>query len=192
MYEIFLQADVQNLRAPHVARAWFLKLEFPNNTLYLHNGVGNVEVMGQTWLGVTDPVGGRLVDLGQVEEPTTGSAAAVNIVLTGVNKDFIRWVHDNAANIEGQPATIYWAAFDGETQKIIIEPKALFPRGIVSAPSIKWAGVGQRTISLVIENIWSAFNFAPGGKWNGADQRRRYSGDLGLDFVGVEITENWR
>ncbi|RYG99558.1 MAG: transcriptional regulator, partial [Alphaproteobacteria bacterium] len=28
-----------------------------------------------------------------------------------------------------------------------------------------------------------------GGRWTSADQRRRYPGDKGLDYVGVKVTE---
>ena len=44
-------------------------------------------------------------------------------------------------------------------------------------------------MTVTLESIFSSQNYAFGGKWNGADQRRRYPGDKGLDFVGVKVTE---
>ena len=183
---------MEKLARPHVARAWFGQFDFPDGMKYLHSGVGRVTVDGHEYIGVADPISGRLVSIAQVEEPAFGQAAAVAIVLSGASKEFIQSVHATARQIEGRDAKILWAAFDAETQEIITPLISLFPRGKMSAPAIHWQGIGQRYVSLTIENIWSSQNFAPGGKWNGADQRRRFPGDKGLDFVGVKVSEDWR
>lgn len=60
-----------------------------------------------------------------------------------------------------------------------------------TSPKISWSGIGTRTVQITVENIFSAQNYAPGGRWNPADQKRRFPGDLGLDFVGVDIVEYW-
>lgn len=188
-----ISADTMDkLARPHVARAWFGQFDFPDGMKFLHSGVGRIAVEGNDYIGVSDPLSGRLVSMGQVEEPQFGAAAAVAIVLSGASKQFIQSVHATARQIEGRSAVILWAAFDGETQEIITPLIPLFPRGKMSAPSIHWQGIGIRYVSLTIENMWSSQNFAPGGKWNQADQRRRYPGDKGLDFVGVKISENWQ
>jgi hypothetical protein len=192
MTTILSPADYQWLQRPHIARAWFARLDLPSGIAYLHSGVGRVTIDGQDWIGVSDPISGRLVSLSQVEEAAFGQAAAITIVLSGANREFIASVHATAREIEGRPADIYWAAFDGETQQIWAGGlKKLFPRGRMTSATIQWSGIGQRAVSLTIENIWQAQNFAPGGRWTSADQRRRWPGDRGLDYIGVEITENW-
>lgn len=189
MSAVFSPTDIERLARPHVARAWFAELDLPSGLARLHNGVGRVSVGGYEWLGVTDPLGGRMVAVTGVEEPVFGQAAAVMITLTGANKAFLQSVHATARQIEGRDASIYWAAFDGETQQILIEPKLLFPRGKMTAPAIQWTGIGVRLVTLTIESIWSAKNFAPGGRWNAADQKRRYPGDRGGEFIGVTVSE---
>lgn len=184
--------DADKLARPHVARAWFGVFDLPFGMLYVHSGVGRVTVDGQVYRGISDPVGGRLVSIGQVDEPQFGQAPSVSVTLTGVTRDFIQEIMGSARDIEGCDANIYWAMFDGETQRLITSLIPVFPFGQLSAPSISWQGIGQRTITLTIESVWQAKNFAPGGKWNPADQRKRFPGDLGLDFIGVEISENWR
>ncbi len=188
---VFSEADLDRLAAPHVARAWFLAADLPTGMARFHNGVGRVVAGGYEWRGVTDPVGGQLVSLSNIEEPRFGQAVAVQVTLSGANLAFFRSMHDNARDIEGRSADVYWAAFDGETAEVLIEPKRLF-RGQFSAPALSWGGIGIRTVSLTIESIWSAQNFPFGGRWNGADQRKRYAGDLGLDFVGVDVAEVWK
>jgi hypothetical protein len=188
---LFTDAELDRLASPYVARAWFLALDLPSGISRLHSGVGRVSVGGHEWRGVTDPIGGRLVSMSAVEEPAFGAAAKIDITLTGADRAFITSVRESAREIKGRPADLYWAAFDGETQEVVIGLKKLFPRGRMTSPSIRWAGPGLRTVTLGIESLWSAQNFAPGGKWNGAGQRKLYPGDKGLDFVGVKISENW-
>lgn len=183
---------MEKLARPHIARAWFGRFDFPDGVKYLTTSTGRVAIDGQEYIGVTDPILGPLVSIGQFDEPQIGQAAAVAIVLSGVSKEFIQSVKSMARDIEGRDASISWAAFDQETEEIVTPLIPLFPRGKMSAPSIAWEGIGRRYIGIVVESVWSSQNFAPGGRWNAADQRRRFANDKGLDFVGVSVSENWQ
>lgn len=187
---IFSDADLDRLAAPHVARAWFIEMDLPSGTARLHNGTGRVTLGGHEWRGVTDPIGGQLVSLSPVEEPRFGQAVAVTVTLSGANREFFQSVHTTAREMEGRRADLYWAAFDGETGEVLIGLKKLFP-GKMTSPTLQWHGIATRTVSLTIESIWSSQNYAFGGKWTDADQRRRYPGDKGLQYVGVRVSENW-
>lgn len=188
---IFTEEDMEKLKRPHVARAWFLEMDLPIGITRLHNGTGRVTIGGNVWKGVTDPLGTQIVSLSNIEEPRFGQAVAVEVALAGANKEFFKSVHVSAKEIEGRRADLYWAAFDAETEELIIPLKKLFP-GKLSAPSLNWSGIGIRTVTVTIESIWSSQNYPFGGQWNPADQRRRYPGDKGLDFVGVKVMENWK
>lgn len=174
-----------------MARAWFLELDLPDGLMRLHNGVGTIVVGGREWKGVTNPLGGQMVALSNVEEPRFGQAVSVNITLSGANKAFLQSVHSTRKEIEGRRADLYWAAFDGETGEVLMGPKKLFP-GKISSPVISWHGLGTRLVSVTIESIWSGDNYPFGGRWNDADQRRRYPGDKGLQYVGVKVQEQWQ
>lgn len=187
----FTAAEIEALGRPHVSRAWFAELDLPSGLARLHSGVGTVAIDGVEWRGVSDPVGGRMVSISGVREPAFGQAAAVTIILSGADRDFIRSVHATRRDIEGRSANIYWCAFDGETQQPITTLKGLFTRGYMSAPSISWSGLASRSVAITIENIWSAQNFKPGNRWNPTGQRELYPGDKGFDFVGVKVNESW-
>lgn len=187
---IFSADDLDRLAGPHVARAWFLELDLPAGAARFHSGTGRKTVGGYEWRGVTDPIGGQLVSLNGIEEPRFGQAVAIQVILSGANREFFKSVHDIARDIEGRRADLYFAMFDGETQELIGGLRKIFP-GKMSAPSLAWSGIGTRTVAITIESIWSSQNYPFGGKWNGAGQRKRYAGDKGLDFVGVKVTENW-
>lgn len=186
---LFSDADKAFLRRPHIARAWFAELGLPSGTWRLHNGVGRKVVGGHEWRGVSDPAGQQLVSMSAIEDPRFGQAAKVDIVLSGVNVDFLRSVKDNARETEGAVADLYWCAFDQETQEVWSSGlKKMFP-GYLSSPKRQSTGLGIRTVSFAVETMWHSQNFPFGGKWTDADQRRRYPGDKGLQFVGVKVQE---
>lgn len=188
---IFSAADLDRLAQPHVARAYFLEADLPSGMAYFHNGVGRVTTGGHTWRGVTDPLGSQMVSLSSIDEARFGYASAVQITLSGANLAFFKSMHDTARDLEGRDASLYWACFDGETGEVLIGLRKIF-RGQMSAPTLKWGGVGVRTVGLTIESIWSAQNYPFGGRWNDADQQRRYPGDKGLAYVGQDVTEQWK
>jgi hypothetical protein len=189
MLSIFSDADRAFLRRPHIARAWFFDVDLPGGRWLLHSGAGRVTVAGREWFGLSDPFGRQFISISAVEDPRFGQAAKVDIVLAGINADFLRQVKDNARQMEGRSADVYWAAFDQETQEIWSGGlKMLFP-GYLSAPAIQWLGAGVRTVPVTVESLWQSQNYPFGGKWNPADQRRRFPGDKGLDYVGVQVQE---
>lgn len=186
---LFSDDDMEFLRRPHIARAWFADLDLPAGRWRLHNGVGRKTVGGQEWIGVSDPGGRQLVSVGAIEDPRFGQAAKIDVVLSGINVDFLRSVKDQGRQIEGRIADVYWCAFDQETQEVWPSGlKQMFP-GYLSSPKIRWSGIASRTVSLSIESLWHSQNFPFGGKWTPADQRARYAGDKSLDYVGVKVQE---
>lgn len=188
---LFTPEEAALLALPGVTRAWFAEMDLPSGFARLHNGVGTVTVAGSEWRGVSDPIGGRAVSLSGVRDVEFGQAAAATIILTGADREFLRSVHATRREIEGRTANLYWGAFDPETQTLIGTLKGLFTRGYMSAPSIAWEGIGSRTITITIENIWSSKNFKIGNRWSPVGHRLLYPGDKGLDYIGQIISENW-
>jgi hypothetical protein len=188
---IFTAEDLDRLARPHVGRAYFLEADLPSGMAYLHNGVGRFTMSGHTWQGVTSPLGTQLVYLSAIEEPRFGVATSVQIIISGANQAFFKSMHDTARELEGRSAKLYWAMFDGETKEILIGPKLLF-EGFMSSPTTGWEAIGVRTVGITIESKWEAQNFPFGGRWNDADQQRRYPGDKGLIYVGQDVTEQWK
>lgn len=192
MTAIFDATHAAFLSRPHVARAWLARLDLPSGIAHLHSGVGRVSLYGETWSGIGDPTGARMLSLGEIVEPRFGAAAALTIVLSGVDAVFFKSVWTARGDLEGRAADVWFQIFDPETATIACPRVKLFPKGRITSPKLAREGLGKRTVSLTIESIWAAKNFAPGGRWSPADQKRRFPGDKGLDFVGVDITEQWQ
>lgn len=188
---IFSALDLDNLAAPHVARAWFLELSLPSGTVRYHTGIGRKTVGGFEWVGVTDPLGKQFVQLSSVEEPRFGQAVALDIVISGANPTFFKSVYDEARDIEGVDAKLYFGAFDAEIEEIILGPTLVFP-GKITAPKLIWESFRKRTIALTLESRWSSQNFPFGGKWADAEHQKNYPGDKGFMFAGVKVAESWK
>jgi hypothetical protein len=190
MPNLFTEQEMTFLRRPNIARVWLVELTLLDGEFWrLHSGAGKVTISGHEWSGVTDPGGQQLVQISPVEDPRFGQAAKIDIVLSGVTRDFVKSVKERALEIEGLPATVYWVAVDQETLEVWSSgPKQLFP-GYLSAPKVIRNSISSRTVSLAIESLWQSQNYQWGGFWNFADQQRRFPGDKGLQFVGVDVYE---
>lgn len=185
---IFSEADFYRLSAPHIARAWFAEIDLPSGIKRLHNGVGDVPAGGHLWTGITDPIGGQLVGIDQVEDPRFGQAPTVVIMIGGITLDFWREIKQTAREMEGRRCDIFWAEFDAETGEIGVTLKKLFP-GRITSPSLHKSGPAIRSAAITIESMWQSQNYPFGGRWNATDQQRRYPGDLGGQFIGVKTQE---
>ncbi len=176
----------------HVCRAWFVEMDLPAGTARFHNGTGTQTVAGVEWHGVSDPIGGRMAVVQSVREPYLGEASAAQITLIGADPTFLRSIHDIRNDIEGRACSIKFGVFDQESQTMIGGFFDLIPRGFLSAPVMHRSGIGVCVVTLTVESMWGAKNFAPGGRWNGAGQRERFPGDLGLNFIGHKIIEEMK
>lgn len=189
---LFSDAGIEWLARPHISRVWFAALDLPSGVQYIHSGVGTFTHDGHDWLGIADPVGGRLVSMSQVEEPVFGQAASINFILSGVTAEFLQEWKAMAREMEGRPADVYWAAFDPETWQIWPDGLvAMFPSGRISSPGLHRIGLGVRAVSLTVESEFAAMNFPTGEQWSDADLQRRYPGVRGFEYLGQQISEQW-
>lgn len=179
------------LTAPNVSIGRFLELTLPSGVQRYHNGYGTATVEGEEWTGVSDPFAGQVVSISDIQDPRFGKAPNVEISLAVSSLDFFRSVKEMASEIEGSRAQLYIAAFNAETEKTITGLIRVFD-GFLSAPTFTRQGIGTRSITLNVESFWHSQNYPFGGKWNDAAQQRRFPGDLGFEFSGVQVTETWR
>lgn len=188
----FTEADLDNLSRLHIQRAWFAEVDLPSGLRRLHTGMGPKIVGGHQWEGVSDPFGGQLVGVGQIEEPRFGTAPAVDIVMSGANRAFLKTMWEDRHAIEGARCDMYFATFNAETGEAVVGLKNLFP-GKITAPKFSFVGSSIRAISMKVVSLWEGLNFpATGSMWSPAGQRARYPGDMGLDLINADIFEEYR
>lgn len=189
---IFSNADPDDFAGIHIQRAWFGRVELPSGTRHLHTGLGPKIIDDVEWEGVSDPFGGQLVGVGQVEEPEFGQAPSVDIVLSGANRQFLKSMWDDRHAIEGAPADLHFATFDAETGEEKSGLDLLFP-GKLTAPKFTISGSSIRSIALKVVSPFEGMNF-PETKymWSPAGQRERFPADEGLDLVNADIVEEFK
>lgn len=186
------------LRAPHVGRIFCVELEFPDETKRLHNGYGDVQLSlngtSYTWRGMSDPLGGVLVSISEIEDPRFNSAPTIDIALTGVDAAYLKSIKDIARDIEGLSASVYFGMIDPEEPNdggLIVPLTPLFPFGKMTAPALKRSAT-ENTVLITIESFFQSQNYPFGGKWSDTGQQKRYPGDLGLSEMGTEVSATRR
>lgn len=185
------------LSAPHVVFTILADLQFASGRMRLHPGGGTLVVDGEEWFGVTDPGGLRAVSISSVPLDGYTLAARVDIVMTGVDLEFLKGVRrvvtENHREVEGRRADLYLVFFDPGTQTPIGGAYPFFIDGRMSAPGFTAEGAGMRKVRLSIEGVGSAKNFAPGGRQTSASQRHDYPGQVDeiYEYVGGKLGYRW-
>lgn len=180
-------------RSLHIARGWYAEITLPGDDVRrFHTGVGRQTINGEVYYGVQDPLRGQLVEVSDVVEARSGETAKLDITLAGVTSAFFASIKDQAADIEGQPARIYWAAVDQESEKIWPSGLKLLFDGQLSSPKRQWAnndGQRIRVITMTIEGPFNSENYSWGRMFSYSGQLREVSGDQYFQFLGVQVKE---
>lgn len=180
------------LSGPHVQRAWFGEVDLPSGLRRLHTGMGPKTIGGHEWQGVSDPFGGQLVGVGAIEEPEFGQAPAIEIVMSGANKAFLKSMWDDRHAIEGAACDMSFATFDAETQEEVLPLELMFS-GRLTAPRFSFIGASIRAIGMKVVSAFEGLNFpATRSAWSPSGQRERFPGDKGLDTINLEVVEEYK
>jgi len=183
---IFSDADPDDYEGIHIRRVWLADVHLPTGRRRLHTGGGPLLIDGVEWEGVNDPFGAQLVGLGQVEEPEFGQAPAVDVVISGVNREFLKAIWDMRYEIEGAQCDLYFITFDVETGEPREAMETLFP-GKLTGLALQLIGTSVRAISMKVVSPFEGLNFPETRfMWSPAGQRDRYAGDAGMDFIGAD------
>lgn len=189
---MYTEDDLAALGRPHVQRAWFCEAELPMGIRRLHTGMGPLEIGGHEWQGVSDPFGGQIVGIGSIEEPAFGQASAVDVVMSGANREFLRQMWADRHEIEGARADLFVAMFDAVSGDVVVPMKRWFP-GRFTGLKVNIIGANVRTISMKIVSPDEGLNFPETRTmWSPAGQRARYPGDEGLDLISADIIEEYK
>ena len=182
-------ATLERFRAPSTSYMLLGRFDFVTGTRYLHEYAGDLVAGGETWVGVSKASGQRLASIGAVEYPMPNVAAKVDIVLTGVDADYVRTLRTEEGEVEGRPAELFLLVLDGN-DKPVGDPFPVFPDGTMTAPGFK-ARRGMREVSVSIESFWLNKNFPATARWNDANHSGRKPGDRLFQYVGAQVEEIW-
>lgn len=150
----------------------FVELEYDNEWVRLHTGIGEVTWGGQTWLGVGD-----LGSIDNIEETNELQVNGISLGLSGINNDLLD--HLLNKDYQGRPLRIYMGWLDADFQ-LIADPELVF-FGYMDTQSVS---IGETsTINITAENRLVDWDRARVLRFNNETQQARFFGDRGFEFV---------
>jgi hypothetical protein len=158
--------------------AYFVSIQFVNETVYIWTGLGSIVWNSQTWLGA-----GSLLSISSIEEPNNAAAKAVLLKVSGIDPVFLPEALNQV--ILGRPVLVYMGLFSSDTFSI--------GTLIDSAPIATWAGrldlprfgVGatEVTLELSCESRLLDMDLSIERRYTTEDLQLNTPGDLGCSFV---------
>lgn len=144
---------------------------FDTGTSYLWNGVGDLDIGGNTYSGV-----GTLLGISAIEEDPEISAKGANVTISGVSSTALGYALNE----------------DYQGRSLIIRVGAIQDNGTIQS-YIAFSGlmdtmtIAEETescvISIAAESRLIDLERARIRRYTSEDQKQLYSGDLGFDFV---------
>lgn len=182
------------LSAGHVPCLMLVELDFPSGFLRLNNAGQNIEWNGSTWYA-----GGSLLGISEIAESTSGEAHGVALQLSAVELAPISGSPNEvnivqlarAQNYQGRDARVWLAPLNETTFAPIVDPVLAF-EGRMNKMDFQ---VGEdATFALACESRYADWNRPRVRRYNDADQRARFPGDRGLEYMEQNVEKQliWR
>lgn len=178
------------LKAQHVPALMLAELDFPDGFVRLNNSGQNMVWNGNTFYGQ-----GSLVSISAAEEAASLEAKGITLQLSAITLAPIPGSPDGlniiqvarAQRYQGRNATVWLAPLDPDTFAPLIDPCVLFS-GRMNKMDFQVADTA--TFSLACEARTADWNKPRMRRYNDADQRARFPGDRGLEFMEQNVEKN--
>lgn len=176
-------------RKVHAALLCFM--DFKDDPVRWWRGFGDLEAGGHTWQGL-----GQLVDIDGLGQAVGAVAPPTTFTLSGVDRRIAGFVRNASEKVKDRRVIVYIQFFatasttDSELWAPLDQPNAVWTGRM---DQIRYTTSGdQRTVTLTGESIWADRNRPPFGLLTDADQRARFSGDVGLGQVAGLVNKTIR
>lgn len=149
------------------------KAEFAEGDIRLWTGLGDITINSETYTG-----GGTLLSVGAVEETSEIKATNLNVALSGLDSSII------AASLNANYQNRTFTAFLGmlnESYGLVNNVYQLF-QGRMDAMTIS-DQAQEIIITMAVESRLIDLEKPNESRYTSEEQKRLFSGDLGLDFV---------
>jgi hypothetical protein len=147
-------------------------LDFATGNVRVHDGVGTIQINGDSFEGV-----GKFGSVELVEEGIEVIARPIVLKMSGVEASLI--VEATTEIYQGRAVTIYLCLYNPTTQQLVDAPETLWT-GKMDTMSVRLAG-DQSEVSLRCEHRLRREPII--ARYTDADQKLAYSGDRGLELV---------
>jgi len=181
-----LPDTVKELAAGHRVQASTLfEFQFTSGTQRFWDGHGYLTAGGKDWLGF-----GQMGTVSGLEQSRNMGAPQTTFKLSGVDNNLIAIAVNSASEVTGKPCTVY-LQFLSAAGVPLDDPIAIWA-GTMDTLTFQ-AGVKEQAITLTAETLFVDRVRAPWGLYTDTDQRARWPGDRGFEFVASLLfkTVNW-
>lgn len=163
------------LEQPVVRLVYFAEFQFAGGTAYMNTTGQTLTWGGHDWLGV-----GALGSIGAVEETDGLEAKALNFTLNAAQPSWLALAAGDVEEYRGRTAKLYMCPLDEGF--VPIDTPILCWTGIMDMVSI---GIDGEAGQIVLKCETSAYGLKrrPSLRLNAAQQRKRHTGDGGLDYA---------
>lgn len=183
---------------PVMQPVFLAELEFDSQTVRLWTGYGNLLWKGEIYTGL-----GNMIGISEVSETQDIEAKGIVAYLTGIPSTNVALAL--LENCRGRPFRLYLGMFGDQGSilteddpgyvlnetggKIFLENNFIVPpyrwfSGLMDFMEISMTGE-THTISLSVENALIIARRSKVARYTDEDQRRRFTGDLGLQYINV-------
>lgn len=152
------------------------KIEFTSGADYYWDGFGPLDAYSQDWKGAANLVSRSDIPLGINDD-----AGQLTLTLSGVDAAVVAAVRAEEAEIYGRQITIWGQFFDEDLQ--LSDGRFFLFGGTMDVPTYSGTGIADRSIIIPCEGEWADRNGAAFSFFSDVDQRARYPGDKGCEFV---------
>ena len=149
------------------------KAEFDSGDVNVWTGLGDLSYDGDTYQGA-----GNLLGISAVEETKAIEAKGTRFTMSGIPESHISLAFNE--DYQGRPVTLFFAVID-ELGEVI--PHKLFS-GYMDIMEIEDTGA-TATIFIDAESDLIRLTTANDSKYTPEDQKSRFDGDKGLDFIPI-------
>lgn len=163
-------------------RASFLVLfDFVTQPMRIWTGAGKIVTGGEEWYGI-----GALGSISGLEQAVNGEAPQTTFVLSGINSEIMSLARNEweseAKDRLAQVLIQFHNEDDDQPLELFDAPYAIWG-GRMQTPRFELQGPKTRKITVAAESLFALRSRPAFSQYTDSDQRARYPGDLGFEFV---------
>lgn len=188
---LFPETIAHSLAGGRVDFAWLVRFNFTSEIMRLWRGNGELTTTDSAkWEGI-----GQLGAVSGIEQAINGEAPQATFTLSGIDADIMRLARDEfEAQVRGRLVYALIQFFgvddadDPDNQRPLDSPYPLWC-GRMLTPTFVFEASGERSVTIAAESLFSLRSRPQYAMYTDADQRRRFPGDRGFEFVGSLVNK---
>lgn len=166
-----------------VRPSYLVELTFKTAPFRVWSGVTAQTLDGKQWLAGATPDGTSLISISNLQQARNGTAPPVSLSMFGIPASIMTPLRnefdDEALN---RDVNIYMQFWNLDSDTPLDSPYSIWS-GVMKSIRTSAPNVETRSITLQCESLFSGRAKASFGMYTPSDQKSRFPGDKGCDFV---------